>query len=106
MKNNGFKIVKLSELSFEEQVMTFRNADTIVGLHGAGFANLVFCTPSTKIVEIKANPNDIVIKSLANKNNLTYESISCKPEEIKSDNQFGHINVPIEKLKNILGSKI
>ena len=86
--------------------MTFRNADTIVGLHGAGFANLVFCTPSTKIVEIKANPNDIVIKSLANKNNLTYESISCKPEEIKSDNQFGHINVPIEKLKNILGSKI
>ena len=54
--------------------MTFRNADTIVGLHGAGFANLVFCTPSTKIVEIKANPNDIVIKSLANKNNLTYES--------------------------------
>ena len=106
MKNNGFKIVKLSELSFEEQVMTFRNADTIVGLHGAGYANLVFCTPSTKIVEIKANPNDIVIKSLANKNNLTYESISCKPEEIKSDNQFGHINVPIEKLKNILGSKI
>ena len=103
MKNNGFKIVKLSELTFEDQVMTFRNAETIVGLHGAGFANLTFCRPGTKIVEIKANPNDLVIKSLANKNNLTYDSISSKPEEIKSNNQFGHINVPIEKLKNILG---
>ena len=39
----GFTFVKLKELSFNKQISIFHNAQIILGLHGAGFANLVFC---------------------------------------------------------------
>ena len=42
LKNN-FIPAKLHELSFREQVNLFYNTKCVVGLHGAGFANLVFC---------------------------------------------------------------
>jgi len=100
--NEGFKIVKLADLHFNDQVLAFNSADIIAGLHGAGFANLPFCKPNTKVVELKANPLDAVIESLAIKNNLIHKSINCDLDEIRHDNQFGHIKVSIEKLNKIL----
>ena len=43
----GFSIIVLSELSFLDQINLFSNAKQIIGLHGAGFANLVFSKPDT-----------------------------------------------------------
>lgn len=48
----GFKAYKLSSMSFNKQVDLFNNASSIIGLHGAGFANIVFCKSRTKIFEI------------------------------------------------------
>ena len=39
----GFQSVKLSNISLENQIQIFKNAEIIVGLHGAGFTNLIFC---------------------------------------------------------------
>jgi capsular polysaccharide biosynthesis protein len=50
----GFQICRLEEVPFEEQVRLFRNADMVVGPHGAGFTNLIFSKPSTRVVEILA----------------------------------------------------
>ena len=100
--SEGFKIVKLADLHFNDQVLAFNSADIIVGLHGAGFANLPFCKSNTKVVELKANPLDTVIESLAIKNNLIHKSVSCDLDEIKRYNQFGHIKVPIKELNKIL----
>jgi len=102
LAKKGFQSIKLTDLHFEDQVHTFYNADTIIGLHGAGFANVTFCKPNTKIVEIKANPLDDVIKSLAIKNNLNHCSISCKIDEIDKNDQFGHINVSLQDLDGVL----
>jgi hypothetical protein len=44
----GFTKVYLEELSFEESVLLFREAELIVGPHGAGWANLLFSHPATK----------------------------------------------------------
>tara|TARA_B100001123_G_scaffold391887_1_gene470596 strand:+ start:50 stop:1171 length:1122 start_codon:yes stop_codon:yes gene_type:complete len=100
--NEGFKFVKLADLHFKDQVMTFNEADIIVGLHGAGFANMPFSKPNTKIIELKANPLDDVIKNLAIKNNLIHKSIDCALDEVKPHNQFGHVRVPMEELDRIL----
>ena len=51
-----------------------------------------------KILELKANPFDKVIKSLANNNKLSHDSISLKGEEIKNYNQYGHIKISIDQL--------
>jgi len=100
--NNGFKSVTLGNFHFSDQVKIFNNAEIIVGLHGAGFANLCFCRPGTKIVELKSNTAGKVIENLAITNGLIYKMISCEPIKFKTNTQFGHINVSINLLKKII----
>ncbi len=52
MESNGFVILDLEELTLDQQVQLFSNADEIVGFHGAGLTNLIFCTDKTRIIEI------------------------------------------------------
>jgi hypothetical protein len=42
----------LEELSWRDQINAFRHAKEIVAPHGAGLANLVFCQPGVRIVEL------------------------------------------------------
>jgi hypothetical protein len=48
----GFKVVDLSDLSVAEQRGLFRRAEIVVASHGAALANLVFCRPGTRVLEI------------------------------------------------------
>ena len=48
----GFTFCLLERLSFSEQVALFHEADIIVGPHGSGLANLVFCNPGTRVIEL------------------------------------------------------
>lgn len=41
-KAHGFESVRLEQMTFLEQIATFRDAKVVVGAHGAGFANIVF----------------------------------------------------------------
>jgi hypothetical protein len=47
----GFETVQLEGTSIEEQVTMFQRAEFVVGAHGAGLTNLLFCEPGTKIIE-------------------------------------------------------
>jgi len=48
----GFVSVTLAGKSVAEQVGLFAGAEAIIGLHGAGLTNLVFCAAATSVVEI------------------------------------------------------
>jgi len=48
----GFKRYYLEDVSMQEQVRLFRNASMVVGPHGSGLVNLVYCRPGTHVVEI------------------------------------------------------
>jgi hypothetical protein len=50
----GFKIIDPSKLSLSQQVDAFSNAEIILGPHGAGLTNIMFCNPGTKVIEIRA----------------------------------------------------
>ena len=56
LKERGFKVVNLEDFNLKEQINFFNNAKIIIGAHGAGFTNLIFCnslkTKATKIIEI------------------------------------------------------
>jgi hypothetical protein len=52
LRKRGFHIVAPGTLSFLEQVDLFRNACLVVGPHGAGLSNIVFCEPETFIYEL------------------------------------------------------
>ena len=98
----NFKTVTLSELSFLEQVKLFNNAENIVGLHGAGFANLVFCKKKTNVLELRTNTTGLVIENLGKNNHLNFKDITLKADSNDFNNQLGHIRVPIEILKKQL----
>ena len=99
---NGFKIIKLGDLHFKDQVLTFNNADIIVGHHGAGFANLAFCKSNTKIIELRNQTAGKMIENLAIKNKLFYKPLNCETNKFDHSNQFAHINVPIKKLEEFI----
>ena len=42
----------LSFLSFREQIELFATAEVVIGVHGAGLANLVFAPENTLIIEL------------------------------------------------------
>lgn len=47
-----FVRVDLEDLGWAEQIALFQRARSVVSPHGAGLANVVFCTPGTRIVEL------------------------------------------------------
>ena len=104
---NNFISIKLHETKFTEQIKLFNNAECIVGLHGGGFANIVFCKPKTKIIELKSANAGVPIENLAKRNNLNYHSIAIDAKSIHEygfPNQQGSIEIPINKLTEILNS--
>jgi capsular polysaccharide biosynthesis protein len=48
----GFQTVFCEDLTFQEQMRLFHDAEVIVTPHGAGLSNLLFCRPGTKVIEI------------------------------------------------------
>lgn len=51
-KAKGFKSYELTKLSVLEQIMLFNNAEIVVSEQGTGLANILFCNPRTKIIEL------------------------------------------------------
>ena len=48
----GFQCVCLESLSVQAQAMLLASAEMVVGAHGGGLTNLVFCRPETKVIEL------------------------------------------------------
>jgi len=48
----GFETVYLEGMSTRDQILMFQSAEFIVAPHGAGLANLLFCEPGTKVIEL------------------------------------------------------
>ena len=100
LKKN-FISVKLHEIKFKEQIDLFYNAECIVGLHGAGLSNVVFCKSGTRVIELKSTYAGPMYESLAKKNDLNYTSMTVEAKQ-SSPNQQGHIHIPISSLNTIL----
>lgn len=48
----GFRSVSMADHGFQEKMRLYASAEFIVAPHGSGLANLAFCSPGTKIVEL------------------------------------------------------
>lgn len=54
LKKYGFEILSTESMSVQEQIIIFHSAKIIISAHGAGLANLIFCQPGTKVIELFA----------------------------------------------------
>jgi hypothetical protein len=74
-----FHIVELEDLNFADQVALFNNASLIVGPHGAGFTNLMFCKKETTVIEIfEENYIHLCYYNLADVFDLNYNYVIAK----------------------------
>ena len=51
-EKHDWTVVDLEKLSFREQIGLFQEANAICAAHGAALANLIWCNPGTKVLEI------------------------------------------------------
>lgn len=80
LKKKNFKIVKMTDYSFERQAKLFNKANCIVGVSGAAFSNIIFCRKNCKIIEFVPNTNSgKIVSNLAKRLFLKkYNLIKCK----------------------------
>lgn len=57
LRRFGIKAVVLESLSAQEQIALFSEAELVVGVHGAGLANLIFCPPDCRVLILEKSFN-------------------------------------------------
>lgn len=102
LKDKGFEFIRLSELNFREELKIFNNAETVVGLQGAGLANLIWSNNRTKIIELRSNLTNKLYENLANDNQINFKKLESSPKDHVIADHYGSIEVDIKKLDKIL----
>ena len=77
LKKNNFGVYKLSKLKIFDQISLFNSSRLVLGLHGAGFANIIFCKRNAKIYEMirKDESRRNAIKTIAGHSALKHKKI-------------------------------
>jgi len=100
-KKFDYHFIQPENYSVRDQINMYNSAEKIAGLHGAGFANICFCKPNTKIIEFKTDGTGMNTGNIALKNNLDYRGIICEAID-KFGGQQGKLIVPLEKIKKYI----
>lgn len=98
LQSRGFVKVSCEDLTWSEQIAVFRHAKVIVSAHGAALANLVFCAPGTKVIELfhRSYMNGYYWR-LASIKNLEYRPIVVAgAEPLGVDLKANRLDVPAD----------
>ena len=52
LKGKGYRILDLNHFTIRNQIEMFAKAEVVISPTGSGLANIIFCKPGTKIIEI------------------------------------------------------
>lgn len=80
LRQYQFATVYLEDYSFAEQVELLRDAEILVGMHGAGLTNLLFLPKGAQVVEfMNMESMNLCYYHLASAVGIQYSCILCKP---------------------------
>jgi len=85
----AFRRVYLEDMSFSDQVATFRGAAVIIAPHGGGLTNIIFCRPGTAVIEFHLPETPIMYWHLAALQGLRY--LAYVPEAYDPETSRYHI---------------
>jgi len=84
---HGFQSYCLESLPVEAQLRLFSESCVVVGPHGAGFANMIACQPSTAIIELIPRPGNFShYYAMADQLDLQHGHLLATDYDLKSDN--------------------
>lgn len=76
LRTVGVRDVAMDGLGVAEQAALFASARVVVAVHGAALANLVFCRPGTRVVELlPANASVVVYSLLSHQLGLDHRAV-------------------------------
>lgn len=102
----GFEIVYCEELQVNEQVLLFSEASIIISSHGSALTNIVFCEPTTIVIDI-FNPSHVnaCFWFISQINKLEYhyllgeaKPIDDNPKNDQTIVELGDLNRLLEKI--------
>ena len=102
LKDKGFEFVRLSELSFREELKIFNSAETVIGLQGAGLTNLIWSNNKTNIIELRSSLTNKLYENLANDNKINFKKLESTPKDHVIEDHYGSIEVDIKKLEKMI----
>jgi hypothetical protein len=85
LQDEGWKVIFCEKLSLEEQIMIFKNARVICGIHGAGLSGMVWADSSTKIIELNEKFRSNCFLNLAQLLDLEFNQIRTESMNIEND---------------------
>jgi capsular polysaccharide biosynthesis protein len=96
-RKEGFHFIECSDLSLEEKADIFSHAEIIVGLNGASFFNMLFCT-GAKLLSIVNNryATDMLGSTLLKNRLSAYLNITGKDDGTNRESNF---TVSLDKIK-------
>lgn len=109
LAERGFEKVVPGQMSVTEQASMFAEADVIVAPHGAALANVVFCAPGAKVVELMPGRHNQLgfFPPLSEDCGLRHWRVDCEPrptpqQQKETSGQNFDMYVPPETIRNIL----
>lgn len=105
----GFESVCLSGWSIARQATLFAEAEVIAGPSGAAFANLVFATPGTRVIEF-ASPNWLTVYHwmISARRGLHHSIVlgpgRLPPKELNIAGRGGDMVIDLGKLERVLAT--
>ena len=101
LENQNFKIYRLSDFNFLDQINIFNSAKIVIGAHGAGFANVSFCEKGTDVIEIfPENHKNKMTNQISKFLNLNYKRVETSG--LPNFDNEGDIYLDLNTLKKIL----
>ena len=108
LKHEGFAMITPGEMPVSDQIRMFASADVIVAPHGAALANLMFCKPNARLLEL-FSPNYVnpLYRYICAQVGVDYYYLIGQGERVPIESGFGDAGYRIEPitvdLKDFLG---
>ena len=95
LKGKGYRILDLNHFTIRNQIEMFAKAEVVISPTGSGLANIIFCKPGTKVIEI------------APEYKKTYESnLSIRYENLSKIAGLDHVKIKADSIKTKKHSEI
>lgn len=99
----GFQILNCENLTVKEQILAFRNAKMVMGIHGAGLTNICNCHPGTVLLEIfPSNYIDSSFRILSEAMNFNYEYMVGEPGQSYGHAKEQDVKIDFVTFENII----
>jgi hypothetical protein len=102
LQSLGFMSAALEDYEWLDQVALFRDAEAIIGPHGAGLANLAFCSPGVLVVELMAKTYPFTFyPEICRQNKIEHHLLPCLPT-VPEEVHCSDLVVPVDNLLRLL----